>query len=95
MARKPIKPRIPKAQTAEAIAARRTENQLDALDLTHDTRNQLKLLITLLRTEDGVLMLDEQAVCGLVTWLGLIDDNLRYIAVRIDPEFDPAAPVAA
>lgn len=78
-----------------AATSRRSQNILDALDLTHDTRNQLKLLITLLHTEDGVLTLDDGAVDGLITWLGLIDDNLQYIAERIDPDNNPSDPLAA
>ncbi|HBO2948532.1 TPA: hypothetical protein L4Q83_000849 [Pseudomonas aeruginosa] len=96
MARKQINARTTESQAqAEAVASRRTQNILDALDLTADTRNQLTLLITLLHTENGALTLDDRAVNGLITWLGLIDDNLQYIAARIDPDNDPSDPLAA
>ena len=94
MARKTSKAPRTEAKTA-TIASRRTLNVLDALDMANDTRNQLRLLITLLHTEDGVLTLDDGAVSGLITWLGLIDDNLQYIAVRLDPDNSPDDPAAA
>lgn len=95
MARKASKPPRTKSNAAAPIASRRTLNVLDALDMANDTRNQLRLLITLLHTEDGVLTLDDGAVSGLITWLGLIDDNLQYIAVRLDPDNSPDDPAAA
>ncbi|MHB0818397.1 hypothetical protein ACYCFK_08970 [Stutzerimonas stutzeri] len=86
-----------KARTIQAVPAvsRRTQNVLDALDLTHDTRDQLSMLTTLLHTDDGVLVMDDSAVRGLIRWLSLIDDNLLYIATRIDPNIDPDDPAAA
>lgn len=84
-----------KDATTRTTASRRTQNLIDALDLTRTTRNQLRLLIGLLHTDDGVLTLGDDQVDGLITWLGLIDDNLQYIATRIDPDLDPSDPLAA
>ncbi|OEC43885.1 hypothetical protein A7D27_08885 [Pseudomonas sp. 1D4] len=96
MARKTIKARRTNIKAAtQAVVSRRTQNILDALDMTEDTRDQLIMLTSLLHTEDGVLMMDERAVRGLIRWLSLIDDNLQYIAVRIDPDLDPSDPFAA
>lgn len=95
MTRKAIKPRSTKANTS-AAASRRTQGILDALDLTHDTRSMLQILRTLLvRDSSAPLLLEDRDIDGLSTWLGLIDDNLLYIAMRIDPDRDPGDSLAA
>lgn len=72
------------------MESKRTERLIDALDMTRTTRDQLSLLMTLLHTDEGVLILEERALSGLITWISLIDDNLQYIAARMDPDNDPS-----